>query len=109
HFHHFGARLLGLGVGAARIGRRAAFLMVIFVPLGLLGVGRAAISRWQEQIEIAAGSRLTAERKLEQVIRNARPLNLARELHQSMNATASASSTARLSLSNCNQPTSLAP
>jgi len=59
-------------LGRPEIGRRAAFLMVIFVPLGLLGVGRAAISRWQEQIEIAAGSRLTAERKLEQVIRSER-------------------------------------
>jgi hypothetical protein len=52
------------------IGRRAVFPVATLAMLGLVGIGLAAFSRWQQQIEIAAGSGLTTERKLELVIRS---------------------------------------
>jgi hypothetical protein len=52
------------------MGRRSAFFVAISAMVGLSGVGVAAFSRWQEQIEVTAGARLTTERKLEQLIRS---------------------------------------
>jgi hypothetical protein len=52
--------------------RRSALYVAILVIVGLFGVGRAAFSRWQEQIEVTLGSRQTTERKLEQLIHSER-------------------------------------
>jgi hypothetical protein len=49
-----------------------AFCVAISVTVGLFGIGLAALSRWQAQIEITLGSRQTTERKLEQLIRSER-------------------------------------
>jgi uncharacterized membrane protein (GlpM family) len=54
------------------LGRRRAILAGICVIVGLSGVGPAAFARWQGQIEIACGSRLNTEEKLEQLIRRER-------------------------------------
>jgi len=56
----------------SEIGSRATVRMAVFVVVGLSGEALATFSRWQEQIEIAVGSRLTIERKLEQLIREER-------------------------------------
>jgi len=52
---------------------RVAVFVALSVIIGFSGVASAAFSRWQEQAEVAVDSRLTTERKLEQVIRNERP------------------------------------
>jgi hypothetical protein len=51
---------------------RAALFVALSVIIGFSGVASAAFSRWQEQVEITVGSRLTTERKLEQLIRSER-------------------------------------
>jgi len=55
-----------------RVARRPAFFAAIFALVALLGIGLAAFSRWQDEIEIAIGSHLTTERRLEQLIRSER-------------------------------------
>jgi hypothetical protein len=52
--------------------RRSAFFAAIFALMALSGIGLAAFSRWQDEIEIAIGPRLTTERRLEQLIRSER-------------------------------------
>jgi hypothetical protein len=47
---------------------RAAAFVALSVIIGISGVASAAFSRSQEQVEIAIGSRLTTERKLEQLV-----------------------------------------
>ena len=49
-----------------------ACIPAILAMFGLCGIGLGAFSRWQDQIEIAVGSRPTTERKLEQLIRRER-------------------------------------
>ena len=52
--------------------RQAAFFVTMFAMVGLFGVGLAAFSRWRDEIAIADGSRLTTERRLEQLVRSER-------------------------------------
>jgi hypothetical protein len=54
------------------VARRPAFFAAIFALVALSGIGLAAFSRWQGEIEIAIGSHLTTERRLEQLIRSER-------------------------------------
>jgi hypothetical protein len=49
-----------------------ACIPAILTMFGLFGIGLGAFSRWQDQVEIAVGSRPTTERKLEQLIRRER-------------------------------------
>jgi hypothetical protein len=54
------------------IERRPALFAIIFAMAGLYGIGSGTFSRWQDEIGITTGTRPTAERKIEQLIRSER-------------------------------------